>query len=32
MALRLDVPKKLKGLLRLGTTSWKYDTLERAHL
>ena len=26
MALRLGVPKKYRGLLRLGTTSWKYDT------
>jgi len=26
MALRLGVPKKFRGLLRLGTTSWKYDT------
>ena len=26
MALRLSVPKKYRGLLRLGTTSWKYDT------
>jgi uncharacterized protein YecE (DUF72 family) len=26
MALLLSVPKKFRGLLRLGTTSWKYDT------
>jgi uncharacterized protein YecE (DUF72 family) len=26
MALRLGIPKKYRGLLRLGTTSWKYDT------
>ena len=26
MALRLTVPKKLQGLLRVGTTSWKYDS------
>jgi len=26
MALRLGVPKKYRGLLQLGTTSWKYDT------
>ena len=26
MALRLAVPKKYRGLLRLGTTSWKYDS------
>ena len=26
MKLSLTVPKKFQGLLRLGTTSWKYDT------
>jgi len=26
MALDLSVPKALRGLLRLGTCSWKYDT------
>jgi len=26
MALRLGIPKKYRGLLRLATTSWKYDT------
>jgi uncharacterized protein YecE (DUF72 family) len=26
MKLVLSVPKKFRGLLRLGTTSWKYDT------
>ncbi len=26
MALELSVPKALRGLLRLGTCSWKYDS------
>jgi uncharacterized protein YecE (DUF72 family) len=26
MALRLAVPAKFRGLLRIGTTSWKYDS------
>ena len=32
MALDLSVPRELRGLLRLGTCSWKYDYLERARL
>ena len=26
MALELSIPKEFKGLLRIGTCSWKYDS------